>query len=374
MSIGDWGGISIGKGSYQANDEVVVAKQFATTAENLDAQFVINVGDNFYYWGVFNVSDERFNEDYEDVFTEQSTMVKWYSVLGNHDYGWNPQAQVEYVSPNNNRWVMDSRYYTRRVNVQGDTYITFIFLDTNPCISAYRSDDPSNWDPCNPAWNPPASCKFHANIMKESCPDQYSWLQETVKSIPSGDWVIGVGHHPAYEIDVNDLTGLLIDAKMDLYLNGHSHMLTQYTLNGAGAYVTTGAGSMVKIGSDAETMDATAAAAEEAARTEALKTASDQYQYTEVFNEKVAGFTYHQFNDDLTELTTNFVDYTGKIIHSFTINKSGNGPSNDGSCKKFGCGTYKNSCACNSYCEKYGDCCPDYKSTCVDYPYGNLRH
>ena len=31
----------------------------------------------------------------------------------------------------------------------------------------------------------------------------------------------------------------------DLYLNGHTHCLTQYTVDGSGAYVTSGAGALV---------------------------------------------------------------------------------------------------------------------------------
>ena len=31
----------------------------------------------------------------------------------------------------------------------------------------------------------------------------------------------------------------------DLYLNGHAHTMSQYTIDGAGAYVTSGAGAMV---------------------------------------------------------------------------------------------------------------------------------
>ena len=37
------------------------------------------------------------------------------------------------------------------------------------------------------------------------------------------------------------------DHGFDLYLNGHVHTLTQYTLDGKGAYVTSGAGAMVRI-------------------------------------------------------------------------------------------------------------------------------
>ena len=39
------------------------------------------------------------------------------------------------------------RYYYRRVSI-GNTNISFVFIDTSPCISEYRSSDPYGWDPC----------------------------------------------------------------------------------------------------------------------------------------------------------------------------------------------------------------------------------
>ncbi len=98
-----------------------------------------------------------------------------------------------------------------------------VFLDTNPCISAYRSSDPSGWDPCGSDIPGPADCLFHKNIVAQSCATQQTWLLKTLAAIPAGDWKIVVGHHPADEIDVEDMTTALQQAKIDLYLNGHTH-------------------------------------------------------------------------------------------------------------------------------------------------------
>jgi len=345
-----------------------------------------NVGLGMAADGVWNTSDPQWDTDFENVFTQEALMVKWYSVLGNHDYGFNPEAQLQYVrmsgclcplhdvalecvasrgcvcfvflfwcvrmyhvpcpcryvSPNNNRWVMDARYYSRRVLVADDVYITFIMLDTNPCVTAYRNDDPSQWDPCGSTYPSPADCQFHQNILKQSCTAQYNWLKETLAAVPSGDWIIGVGHHVANEIDAEDLMGELINANMDLYLNGHAHTLTYYTMNGGGHYVTTGAGCMVKIDDDVE----------EVVRPHPVL-ATNEYTVSEVWNQKIAGFTTHQFSSDLKSLTTTFVDYNGNNLYDFTITKGSNGPSDTGSCKTYGCvyGKY-NKCQCNSYCEK----------------------
>ena len=38
-------------------------------------------------------------------------------------------------------WVMDSRYFSKRVALGSGHFISFIFLDTSPCVAAYRADD-----------------------------------------------------------------------------------------------------------------------------------------------------------------------------------------------------------------------------------------
>lgn len=361
VSIGDWGGAALK--DYHQTDELAVAKQFAATASTLDAKWVINVGDNMYYYGVWNTSDPQWDTDFEQVYTEPSMMVKWYSVLGNHDYGYNPTAQTQYKSPNSDRWVMPSRYYTERLALPNGDFVTFVFLDTNPCVSAYRADDPSGWDPCGSAYPAPADCQFHANILKEDCGTQYSWLQQAVAGIPKGDWKIGVGHHVADEIDVQDFVTVLQNAGFDMYMNGHSHVLEYYQMDSAGAYITTGAGCMVKISGDGE----------DGEDHEEPVLPKNGHSYNSVWTQKVAGFTTHTFSADYQTLTTNFLDYTGKTVYSVDV-KKGQGPTpkptdddqpSTGSCAVYGC-VYdsSHSCQCNSSCSSYGDCCSDYQKVC----------
>ncbi len=142
----------------------------------------------------------------------------------NHDYGYNVSAQLEYVSPNANRWVMPARYYTKRLSLgSSSAYMTLVVLDTNPCVSAYRNSDPSGWDPCGSQFPSPPDCQFHANIVAQDCGAQQTWLVATLAAVPAGDWLVVVGHHPVDEVDVFDLAGLLQAHKVDLYLYGHTH-------------------------------------------------------------------------------------------------------------------------------------------------------
>ena len=150
----------------------------------------------------------------------------------------------------NSNWHMPSRYYTERLQLTDGSYLTLLFLDTSPCVSDYRNSNPAYWDPCSATYPTCAigngdddfegTCLFHENIVSQNCQTQYSWLQSTLSTIPADDWLVVVGHHPIDEVDVADMTTLIQKRGFSLYLNGHTHYLSQYKLDGGGAYITTG--------------------------------------------------------------------------------------------------------------------------------------
>lgn len=196
---------------------------------------------------------------------------------------------------------MPARYYTLRFEVglraNGKMkHATFVFLDTSPCVSDYRGDDPDLYHP------PPSKApEFHNNIMKESCGDQYNWLKGVLADLESThEWVIVVGHHPIHEADVYDFQSLLAGSVMSLYLTGHRHKLQAYTYDGHPhqQHILSGGGCMI----DTETADSV--------------NLKGQSIYS--FNQTVAGFTRHSFNNDLLNLKTEFLDIYGNIL--FTTN------------------------------------------------------
>ena len=236
VTLGDWGGAGVEADHKTA--ELSVAAQLAISATALSAQFVINVGDNFYHYGVKSKNDTQWKTTFENVYKEKSMMIPWYSILGNHDYGYNPEAQVNYKSPNVNRWVMPGRYWHKRVQIGTSTqWISFVFVDSSPCQQVYRSSDNTGWDPCGASDTHKGykDCKFHANILLQKCDKQLAWLKPVVKAIPADDWKIAVSHAPFDQLDVEDLTAVFQKAKFDMYLNGHVHNLAHYELDGDGA-------------------------------------------------------------------------------------------------------------------------------------------
>jgi hypothetical protein len=384
VSLGDWGGagISTNPSDYHRLNEYHVAKQLGKTMAAIDAKFLINTGDNFYYCGVHSVTDSLWKTDFEDVYTDEATFVPWYGVLGNHDYAYNWSAQFEYKSPNKDRWQLPSAYYTRRILLGGSQYATFIFIDTNPCIAKYRANEPSGWDPCSPDYASecidPVSkkCNFHDHIMTQDCDAQFAWFHKELAAVNEHDWLFVVGHHEADQVDVQDFTGAMMSSNMRLYLNGHTHAMKHYQMDADSHvdFLTTGAGCMVY------TKD------QEVCSNPSCRT-SDEASHTpkELFYKKVSAFSVHTFSEDFSSLKTDIVGTNGATIYSFVTQKvAGPGPSPSppspvppsppsppapkpsGSCSVYGCGRYdeKHSCQCNYYCKEHNDCCDDYDQTC----------
>lgn len=321
LSVGDWGGSDLG-GPYDWVSTTV--KQVASAmADQQDTNFVINTGDNFYWCGIQNVSDFQVQADWVKPFLSyKSLQVPWYGILGNHEYGYNVSAQLE-LPKHYPHWVMDDRYYSRRIALADGQHMTFIAIDTSPCVKEYRADNKDNWDPCSTRY-PTCSivsgkdqfegaCLFHEHILTQDCTAQYDWLKAELKKVPEDDWLIVAGHHPADEIDVEDFTGLLQQYPVKLYLNGHIHTLNQYTIDGDGYYITTGAGSLVQTDDQSQGHAVTKLAGG--------SVNSSKHSYDTVWTQKVAGFTRHVFNDDFTSLETSFINYNGDVIHSFTVDK-----------------------------------------------------
>eukprot|EP00933_Yihiella_yeosuensis_P075288 TRINITY_DN84604_c0_g1_i1.p1 TRINITY_DN84604_c0_g1~~TRINITY_DN84604_c0_g1_i1.p1 ORF type:complete len:406 (+),score=49.60 TRINITY_DN84604_c0_g1_i1:47-1219(+) len=352
VTIGDWGGSSTS--AYHAANQHSVAKQMGLTAADAGISFVLNTGDNFYYCGIQNTSDVQLKIDFEDVYTQDSLNVPWYGSLGNHEYGYNVDAQLQYKDPKG-RWFLPARYYSKRLQIGSGKFMSLIVLDTSPCVKAYRSDDPSGWDPCGSDYTSCAphdegTCHFNSNILTQDCGAQLKWFKGELQKVPKDDWLIIVGHHKAYEINVEDFITPMMDRGFDLYLNGHTHTLDQYTINGKSSFITSGAGSMVHT-KDQDDLGSSRGT---------------------VWKEKSPGFTLHTFSEDFTQLKTDYIDNKGNTIHSFTV-KQGQGPSpspppspSGGSCKDFGCTPYVDgqSCQCNKYCEQQDDCCDDYQDVC----------
>lgn len=316
LSVGDWGSAALGGYHLRnAHDTASAMKAYIlnTTEVGQDPPlFVLNTGDNFYYCGIQNTSDPQISEDYTALFGGLG--LTWYHSLGNHDYGFSPEAQLA-LNETIPGWIMDGRYYHRRISISPSIIANIIVLDTNPCVRDYRGSDRMRWDPCGtqyPDCSPVADpCRFHENILSQDCDAQLEWAKHTLdnitKSASSREWIFVIGHHKAEEIDVADFqTAFLDDPRIHLYLNGHTHNLEHYAVNGQAKYMTTGAGGMVIIGDNNISQLSSGI--------------NHSNNVKSIWSKVVTGFTSHKFINDGKTLRTEFWDAKkNESIYSFDI-------------------------------------------------------
>jgi tartrate-resistant acid phosphatase type 5 len=234
LVVGDWGRA----GEYRQRE---VAVQLGNAAHTVEADFIVSTGDNFYPSGVASVEDPLWKRSFEDVYTAFSLQEEWYPVLGNHDYGGNAQAQLDY-SRVSRRWRMPSRYHSFERTTDDGTSILFVFLDTNPFEKKYHRE--------------PQDSFFQANLTVGSSDSlaQKQWLLEVLQK-SKARWKIVFGHHPLYsagkrkgltEDVASSLLPILLEGGAHLYVAGHEHHLEHDVLEGGLHHFISGAGSEVR--------------------------------------------------------------------------------------------------------------------------------
>ena len=205
--IGDWG-------HPGPTDQPAVAHQMGIACQKASAKFVISVGDNFYNNGVTSVTDPRFQQSFENIYTAPSLQVPWYLVLGNHDYNGNCDAQIAY-SKTNKRWNMPARYYSKVHDVDAETKVEIFHIDTCPMVIAYQND-----------------LKMK-DIRQQDTKVQLAWLNQALAA-STAPWKLVVGHHPIYSSGlghgtqpelVERVLPLLEKHKVQAYFAGHDHDL-----------------------------------------------------------------------------------------------------------------------------------------------------
>ncbi|KAI4357446.1 hypothetical protein L6164_001394 [Bauhinia variegata] len=228
LVVGDWGR----KGEY---NQTLVAKQMGIVGKNLDIDFVISTGDNFYEDGLKGVDDPAFYESFVDIYTAPSLQKQWYNVLGNHDYRGDVEAQLSPVLK-----VKDSRWICFRSFILNSGIVDFFFVDTTPLVDKYFTDpgdDTYDWKGVLP----------RQAYLSELLEDVDSALKQS-----KAKWKFVVGHHTiktaghhgnTLELE-EQLLPILKANDIDAYINGHDHCLERITDSESGIeFLTSGGGS-----------------------------------------------------------------------------------------------------------------------------------
>jgi len=214
-------------GSTGPYKEDSVAHTVNRLSKSLHPGFVINQGDFFHDRGVRDTLDPLWSAQFEKMFTAPALNVKWYSILGNHEYIGNPQALVDY-GLHNARWTMPSRSYTFVQQVDSATTIRFILIDTSPFVFFYHKDP-----------------KYRE--VKKQNPARTVAFVDSVLAQSHETWKVVVGHHPVYSSDLNhgstyglieQVAPLLRKYHVDFYLSGHVHKFEHLQRDGVDYMVT----------------------------------------------------------------------------------------------------------------------------------------
>ncbi|KAI3455117.1 hypothetical protein Pfo_011780 [Paulownia fortunei] len=228
LVVGDWGR----KGDFNQSQ---VALQMGRIGEELDIDFVVSTGDNFYDNGLKGEDDPNFLDSFTNIYTAKSLQKQWFSVLGNHDYRGDAVAQL---SPFLRK--IDSRWLCLRSFVVNAEIAELFFVDTTPFVNGYFTnpeDHKYDWRGVSPVKS------YTANLLK----DLDSALKES-----RARWKIVVGHHAIRSVGhhgdtqelVQQLLPILQANKVDLYMNGHDHCLERISDNKSPIqFLTSGAGS-----------------------------------------------------------------------------------------------------------------------------------
>lgn len=228
LVIGDWGR----RGAYNQSE---VAFQMGKVGEKLDIEFVVSTGDNFYDNGLTSDHDTAFEESFTNIYTAKSLQKQWYSVLGNHDYRGDAEAQLSPLLRE-----IDGRWLCLRSFIVDSELVEIFFVDTTPFVEEYFTESTGHkydWRGIIPQKS------YISNLLKEL---DLATRESTAK------WKIVVGHHAIRSVGhhgdtqelVKQLLPILQANNIDFYMNGHDHCLEHISdTDSPIQFLTSGAGS-----------------------------------------------------------------------------------------------------------------------------------
>ncbi|KAF2305697.1 hypothetical protein GH714_007613 [Hevea brasiliensis] len=194
----------------------ITQTQMGVIGEELNIDFVISTGDNFYEDGLTGVDDPAFYESFTNIYTAPSLQKQWYSVLGNHDYRGDAEAQLNPILTEK-----DSRWLCLRSFIVNAEIVEFFFVDTSPFVNDYFIN--------------PAGHNYDWKALESS---NAKW-----KIVVGHHAILSAGHHGITEELLNQLVPILEKHNVDAYINGHHCMEHISTSHSKIQFLTSGGGS-----------------------------------------------------------------------------------------------------------------------------------
>jgi len=226
-----------------------VAAQMKARAPASRPDYILNVGDNFYWAGVEShcgappfqhIKTGQWEAIFESMYSGVGLDGKqWLGCLGNHDYGgwkftsaWDQAIGYTWGGPQTSgRWMTPALYWRVKVRYI-DFAVDYYFVDSNK-FDAMSPETVSGHNICSTSHNwegGKPTCGPQGPVSIEDCPGWFgklwakemTWLEEVLpKSI--ADWQIVVTHFPP-AWGSGDWRLLSKKHGIDLIVTGHQHM------------------------------------------------------------------------------------------------------------------------------------------------------
>ncbi|NXV56034.1 PPA5 phosphatase, partial [Molothrus ater] len=242
LALGDWGGLP--EPPFVTPRQVATAAAMGRAAAELGGDFVLALGDNFYYEGVKDEWDPRFQDTFERVFVSPGLRgVPWFVMAGNHDHAGNVTAQLRY-SRHSPRWRFPHPYYSLRLHLPGSN-VSARLLVLDSVLLCGHSDDFGSGPGSGPGPAGPRDAAAAAAHL--------GWLRAQLEAAAGDAFVLVAGHYPVWSVAKHGPTACLVRLlrpllrrhRVSAYLCGHDHNL-QYLEEGGVSYVLSGAGNFME--------------------------------------------------------------------------------------------------------------------------------
>ncbi len=212
LVIGDWG--------TGASGQAHVAASMAITAGDRGCDYIISTGDNIYPKGVQSVTDEQWRRKFTAMYYDRGLTQPFFPTLGNHDYGFDPDAQIAY-SKVNPQWQFPARTYSKLLAAPDGTTVQLFSLDTQLVQTGVDG----------------------------AAEAQSSWLDREL-SASKATWKLVFGHHMLYSNGAygnlkrmrDAFEAVLVRHKVPLYMCGHDHDIQLLRPVNGVSYLVSGGG------------------------------------------------------------------------------------------------------------------------------------
>ncbi|CAG5104147.1 Oidioi.mRNA.OKI2018_I69.chr1.g1115.t1.cds [Oikopleura dioica] len=258
-------------------------------ARSFQPEYVLSIGDHFYFNGVVDEHDLRWKKTFEEVYDSEELMVPWYPAMGNHDWnvlppqvgdddlprrgnGW---AQIKYGQDElgTKRWTHPDPFFTTEYTTEDGVVVKTIMIDTPMFSGVYTGGRPkpntdSDGNKCNVYDLDPKCVNNIAPVDPKIAAWAWEWIEKELENSNNADYLFVAGHYQVvdtegiYDYEIfRKLEPLMEQFNVTAYFQGHRHTMEHAqrspklqpeneTITNNVHYFTFGAGALLDTGAE----------------------------------------------------------------------------------------------------------------------------